>query len=101
MSFSSERSLMAVVEVTSRSTHRKDKNDWWDEYARAGTAIYVIAHRKETGGRGEEKMVLGSAQPYNGQGAGDMLQNARETAELRGVSTKREKDMSASVLVSA
>lgn len=62
VSSSSGHSPMAVVETTDRSTYRKDVQAEWNEHARAGIATYIILHRRGTGGSGEGKVVLGSAQ---------------------------------------
>lgn len=36
----------------------------WNEYARAWGATYIIVHRAGTGGNGEEKVDVGSAEPF-------------------------------------
>lgn len=60
-------------------------------YARTGTATSVVVRRKRTGGSGERKVIVGSAQPYSRQGAKNMIASARENAEQRKSRQRRRK----------
>lgn len=63
MSFSSDRLLMTVVGITSRSTYKENMNEKCEKYARPRAATYTTVHRRETGRSGAEKAIFGSAEP--------------------------------------
>lgn len=58
---------MAVVAVTIRSAQRGDLDEKRNKYARTGFATNFIAHTRGAEGSGEEKTIVGSAEPYPGQ----------------------------------
>lgn len=62
----SEHSPKAAVEVTTRSTNKKNMDKKWKKYARAGSTTYITVHREKTGGRGNGKVIVGSAEPFLG-----------------------------------
>lgn len=53
----------------------------WNEYARAGTASYIIVPSRGTGGSGEEKVLLGLAKPFRGQRVENMVRSATDNAQ--------------------
>lgn len=56
MSFSSKRSAMTVIEVTSQSKRGKERNENWMVHAQTGTATSTTLHRSDTEDMGERKV---------------------------------------------
>lgn len=81
VSFSGKHSLMAVVEDYSRLKCRRDTDERSNDYSQTGFAIYDNVYKKETGGSGEEKLIVGSAQLFDEQGVEYMVTIAKKSAE--------------------
>lgn len=82
-SLGSEHPRKTAEKNTSQSTNRKNMDEEWNAYARAGTAIYIIVQREETRDIEEGKVIVGSAKPFYEQRVEDMVEKAKENAELR------------------
>lgn len=55
----------------------------WNEIARTGTATKLIVNRGGTGGSGEGKVIVSSAEPLSAQRVEDIIVSARENGEPR------------------
>lgn len=79
--FSSDHSLMAAVVATNWSEDRDNIHEKRNEYAPAGTDIYVILDRRETEGIGERKVSICLAEPFHGKRTKELLGSTTENAE--------------------
>lgn len=93
ISFCSEHLPMTVVEVRGRSTGREDMHEKWNEYARTGTATFIIAHWEGARDTGNGEVIVSSAEPFAEQGVEDMVRSPGEHAEPRRCRQRRRKNI--------
>lgn len=84
------------MEATSGFTFRENRDEKWNEYARAGTATYSIEHTDVAGIGGKGKVTVCSAEPFSGQHTKDMV--CSPWGKPRGTGVLKEKSKSFSHL---
>lgn len=79
--FSSEHSPIHLMEIKSRSTCRKNKDESYVGYVRAGLAFYVNVHRESAVDSEKRKVKAGLAEPFHRQCAKNVIKSSRENLE--------------------